>query len=123
MKSVVVASSTDVSESVLHPVTAAGHALLVTRVGGKVCAISSKCPHLGLSLARGTVDGGTVRCPWHGSRFDLRTGANVEWVNSLLRLPLPKWARGPLAMGKKPASLTVYEASENSGSITVAIPD
>jgi len=123
MKQVVVAQSTDVNEAVLHPVTIEGHALLVTRVGGKVCVVSSRCPHLGLSLARGTVDGGTVRCPWHGSCFDLRTGANVQWVNALLKLPLPQWASGMLSMGKKPAPLTVYDASENGGSITVTLPD
>jgi nitrite reductase/ring-hydroxylating ferredoxin subunit len=123
MKQVVVANSTDVNEAVLRPVKVGDHSLLVTRVGGKVCAFSSKCPHLGLSLARGKVDGGTIRCPFHGSRFDLRTGANVEWVNALLRLPLPGWARGLMAMGRKPAALTMYEASESAGSVTVNVPD
>lgn len=48
-----------------------------TRVG-EVCALANTCTHLGGPLAEGSREGDTVTCPWHGSRFDLRTGAVVE---------------------------------------------
>jgi hypothetical protein len=36
------------------------------------------CPHLGGPLDGAPVADGCVRCPWHGYRFDLATGRNVE---------------------------------------------
>jgi nitrite reductase/ring-hydroxylating ferredoxin subunit/uncharacterized membrane protein len=42
---------------------------------GDVCALAATCTHLGGPLADGSREGDTVICPWHGSRFDLRTGA------------------------------------------------
>ncbi len=38
-------------------------------------AIEDKCSHNGESLSKGTVNYlGEVICPWHGYRFNLRTG-------------------------------------------------
>jgi len=49
--------------------------LLARSQSGEVCALASTCTHLGGPLAEGAREGDTVICPWHGSRFDLRTGA------------------------------------------------
>jgi nitrite reductase/ring-hydroxylating ferredoxin subunit/uncharacterized membrane protein len=38
-------------------------------------AFDDHCTHRGGSLAGGTMICGTVQCPWHGSQFDVRTGA------------------------------------------------
>ena len=35
------------------------------------------CPHLGGPLDDAPVEDGCVRCPWHGYRFDLRTGRDA----------------------------------------------
>jgi len=51
--------------------------LLARSQSGEVCALASTCTHLGGPLAEGSREGDTVICPWHGSRFDLRTGAVV----------------------------------------------
>jgi nitrite reductase/ring-hydroxylating ferredoxin subunit len=40
---------------------------------GYVC-FDDRCPHRGGSLAGGTLAGGMVQCPWHGSQFDVQTG-------------------------------------------------
>ena len=57
-----------------------GSALLVGdvavfNVNGGFCATSAKCPHREGPLNEGTLDGSTVTCPWHGSQFDVCTGA------------------------------------------------
>jgi len=42
---------------------------------GTLLAVEDKCTHNGDSLSRGLVNYiGEVVCPWHGYRFDLRTG-------------------------------------------------
>lgn len=42
-------------------------------------AIEDRCSHNGESLSKGTVNYlGEVICPWHGNRFDLRTGRESE---------------------------------------------
>lgn len=42
--------------------------------GANYAAILNSCPHAGAALAEGHVSDGEVSCPWHGWRFDLRTG-------------------------------------------------
>jgi nitrite reductase/ring-hydroxylating ferredoxin subunit len=60
----------------LHRVELEGEAVVVALCeDGEVCAISAICSHMGGPLDEGKRDGDTVVCPWHGSRFDLRTGA------------------------------------------------
>lgn len=41
---------------------------------GSYAAILNSCPHAGAALAEGHLSNGEVSCPWHGWRFDLRTG-------------------------------------------------
>ena len=48
--------------------------LLARATSGEIRALSNTCNHLGGSLSEGVREGDTVVCPWHGSRFDLRTG-------------------------------------------------
>ena len=47
-------------------------------VNGVRCRVASVCPHRGGPLDQGTIDAtGVVTCPWHGHRFDVRTGRRV----------------------------------------------
>jgi nitrite reductase/ring-hydroxylating ferredoxin subunit len=52
------------------------HALL--KQSGELCATANTCSHLGGPLGNGTRDGDAIVCPWHGSRFDLCSGAALE---------------------------------------------
>ncbi|WP_203530608.1 NifU family protein [Thermaerobacter sp. PB12/4term] len=50
------------------------HDVLLVRLGSRVMAFRNQCPHMGMPLEEGTVDGTVITCPWHGFRFDLTTG-------------------------------------------------
>lgn len=47
------------------------------RLSGKVYCLANECTHLGGPLCEGLIDGHVVECPWHGSRFDIRSGQVV----------------------------------------------
>jgi 3-phenylpropionate/trans-cinnamate dioxygenase ferredoxin component len=51
-----------------------GEPVAVVRAGGEVFAIRDECSHAAVPLSEGEVDGCTIECWLHGSRFDLRTG-------------------------------------------------
>src|SRR5579864_1448705 len=51
--------------------------LFVANVEGSFYALSNKCTHLGGPLGRGKLTGSIIQCPWHGSKFDVTTGAVV----------------------------------------------
>ena len=46
----------------------------IVRTEGEVFAIRDWCSHAAVPLSEGEVDGYTIECWLHGSRFDLRTG-------------------------------------------------
>ncbi|MFZ0510967.1 MAG: non-heme iron oxygenase ferredoxin subunit [Candidatus Nitrosopolaris sp.] len=51
-----------------------GEKICVVNVEGKYYAIGNVCTHIGGPLAEGTLEGYEVEYPWHGSKFDVRTG-------------------------------------------------
>lgn len=51
-----------------------GRIYALFNVGGEISAIDGVCPHQGGPLAEGALEGTMVSCPWHGWRFDVRTG-------------------------------------------------
>ena len=55
-----------------------GRRIALFNVDGRFYAISDLCPHNEGPLSEGKVEGFAVVCPWHGARFDLRTGAVLE---------------------------------------------
>jgi 3-phenylpropionate/trans-cinnamate dioxygenase ferredoxin subunit len=69
-----VARLEEVRPGALHEVEAAGRSLLLANVQGEVYAIAALCTHLEGPLSQGTLEGSVLTCPWHGSRFDVRTG-------------------------------------------------
>ncbi|MGH7323578.1 MAG: Rieske (2Fe-2S) protein [Candidatus Rokuibacteriota bacterium] len=55
-----------------------GEKIALFNVGGVFYALSDTCTHRGGPLSEGEVEGAEMTCPWHGTKFDLRTGA-VSW--------------------------------------------
>jgi nitrite reductase/ring-hydroxylating ferredoxin subunit/uncharacterized membrane protein len=76
--------------------------VLLVRDGDEVLALHDRCSHRGCKLTTGQVDGESVTCPCHGSRFSLRDGS-IE--------------RGP-ATARQP----VFETRESDGRIEVRLP-
>jgi len=52
-----------------------GKRIVLARTAKGYAAFSDGCTHKGGSLADGAMICGTVQCPWHGSQFDVSTGA------------------------------------------------
>jgi nitrite reductase/ring-hydroxylating ferredoxin subunit/uncharacterized membrane protein len=73
-----VLAAQELGEGSLRRVEAAGTPVLLANVGGRVTAIGNTCTHMGCSLGDGKLDGDTVVCPCHGSRFRVSDGAVVE---------------------------------------------
>jgi nitrite reductase/ring-hydroxylating ferredoxin subunit/uncharacterized membrane protein len=76
---VAVADEADVTGDAMTTVTVDGASVLIARSqSGQLCAIANTCSHLGGPLGEGPRDGDVVACPWHGSKFDLCSGAVLE---------------------------------------------
>ena len=69
-----VADAKDISPSQMKEVEVDGQKIIIANINGKYYAIGSICTHEGGPLADGMLSGYEVECPWHGSKFDLRTG-------------------------------------------------
>lgn len=54
--------------------TADHKGLCITHFEGKISALDNKCPHQGGPLGEGSIEGGMLRCPWHGWDFHPCTG-------------------------------------------------
>ena len=52
-----------------------GDRVVLARTEDGWTAFGDYCTHRGASLADGVLMCSTVQCPWHGSQFDVRTGA------------------------------------------------
>ena len=52
--------------------------IAVANVAGTFYAFDDTCTHMGCSLAEGDLEGTTVTCPCHGSKFDARSGAVLQ---------------------------------------------
>jgi ferredoxin-NADP reductase/nitrite reductase/ring-hydroxylating ferredoxin subunit len=73
-----VANAKDIQPSQMKEVEVNGENICVANVEGKFYAIGSICTHEGGPLADGTLEGYEVECPWHNSKFDVRTGEVIS---------------------------------------------
>lgn len=80
---VTVARVEDVQEGSVQMVPAGERWYALARVDGTFYALGNDCPHNGGPLGKGRLEGFAVTCPWHGWRWDVRTGRAVwpatEW--------------------------------------------
>jgi len=55
-----------------------GIRIAVFNCDGVFYAIRGSCPHMGGELWEGALAGEIVTCPWHGWRFNVKTGKSPE---------------------------------------------
>jgi nitrite reductase/ring-hydroxylating ferredoxin subunit len=124
-KDVVVGPLEQFVDGELVAVEVEGRSMIVARMGGDVHVAVNKCPHLGFSLTKGPgglqYENGVVQCPWHNSRFDLCTGANLDWVSGFAGKTIPKWSAQLVKLGRKPKDLTMVPAQVVAGVVTVSV--
>lgn len=72
---VAVADAGDLEPDQMRLVRLGDRRVVLARTAAGYVAFDDRCPHKGGSLAGGLMACGTVICPWHGSQFDVATGA------------------------------------------------
>ncbi|MGH6735307.1 MAG: Rieske (2Fe-2S) protein [Methyloceanibacter sp.] len=55
-----------------------GKEIVVFNIGGEFFALDNLCTHEEGPLCEGEVEGFEVTCPWHGAKFDIRTGEVLQ---------------------------------------------
>ena len=77
-KPVKVAEATELKPGEGKVVEVEGKTLALFNVAGAYYAIDNTCLHRGGPLGEGELDDRVVTCPWHGWRYDVSTGGNVN---------------------------------------------
>ena len=104
----------DLKNGTMKAVSAAGHEILLARVGDKYYAVDNLCPHMKGNLSQGKLQGTVVTCPLHGSRFDLSNGQVVRWLKGGLMSKVGK-------AFKLSKDLTVYNVKVEDDRVLVEI--
>ncbi|HET6582327.1 MAG TPA: Rieske 2Fe-2S domain-containing protein [Nannocystaceae bacterium] len=97
-----VAALADLWDGEMRGYRVAGARVLLVRIGDSVRAYADRCPHLGVPLSEGSLDGGVITCRAHQYQYDAASGAGVN----------------PRALQLHPYSVTLVE-----GVITVEIDE
>ncbi len=73
-----IAAAADLPPGQARVVEAAGKPIAVVNADGEFYAVDNTCLHRGGPVGEGELRGLVLTCPWHGWRWDVRTGANVN---------------------------------------------
>lgn len=77
---VTVLRASDVAPGEMKVIDFDGAEVVIANVNGLFCAFNNLCPHEDGPLGDGELDGEIVTCPWHHSRFNVRTGEVLDGV-------------------------------------------
>jgi len=68
----------DLTEGTPKKVNVNGTDIFLLKRGHEILALANRCSHLGGPLNQGEIRDDSVVCPWHGSRFCMRTGEVLD---------------------------------------------
>jgi len=86
MAKVVVGKILEVQEGKLMHITAGGKEIIVTKLGGNYYAMDNVCTHAGADLHEGELNNNVLTCPWHGAKWDIKTGNLISFPQKLTPL-------------------------------------
>lgn len=69
-----VANKSQIPEDSAIGVEVEGKTIALINLNGEIFALDDSCPHEGGPLSEGEIIGEDIACPWHHSRFNIRTG-------------------------------------------------
>lgn len=72
------AKAGELAPGAMKRVAIRGRRILLANVDGRYCAVDDTCTHEEASLSTGVLKGELVKCPLHGSRFNVCTGEALE---------------------------------------------
>ena len=98
-----IASKTEIGPGEVKGFSMQSSPVLIANLNGRYYAMDSACPHAHAPLEDGIINGKTLKCPWHGSVFDLESGRCIS---------------GPAVMDQR-----VYNLKIENGIIQIEIPD
>jgi nitrite reductase/ring-hydroxylating ferredoxin subunit len=96
-------STTRISRTKVPPDSVTGVEGYAVGDNGEYFAVGRRCRHLRADLAEGSIDAdGCLVCPWHQSRYDVRTGEMVEGPRGFLGYhgPTPVYTQLVAAVGR-----------------------
>lgn len=87
---VAVARAAEIATGQKKALTANEEPIVVCNVDGNFYAFQDMCSHEELPLSDGEFCGNTIECPFHGSKFDVTTGAvlNLPAVTKIVTYPV-----------------------------------
>ena len=68
------AKAAELSENTAKLFEVEGKSIALLNAGGSYFALDNHCTHVGGPLCEGPIDADSIVCPWHGARFDFKTG-------------------------------------------------
>lgn len=77
-------------------------------------AVADACPHEGASLGEGSVEGTAVTCPWHGYKFDCKTGKGLTETRLSVRTYETKIEHGHACVRMASASAPPQDSDDPS---------
>jgi nitrite reductase/ring-hydroxylating ferredoxin subunit len=72
--------TSDLAPGEMKVLALVGAEVVIANVSGHFFAFSNVCPHEEGPLGEGDLEGDIVTCPWHSSRFNVRSGDVVDGV-------------------------------------------
>lgn len=118
---VFLANVEDVEPGKLRTVDVQGQTIVIGKTSSGFCAVENKCAHLPLPLSGGKLEGDSIVCPFHNSKYNMCSGENEDWVTGAFGVKLPRWSSRIVAMGKQPQGVKAYTVIEEDGKLYVEL--